>query len=214
MQNRRSKYPGRVKLIPVAGQKNTYDLIRADQPIEKGTAISKENLLSDATAERLGLGQDATVNDALRVLADEGKKLPAPEDIGAAAAEHTHTAEEIGAAAAEHTHTAEEIGAAKIETGSYVGTGEGTKSLTFSYKPKFVMIKHDTNVAGGTQAFIIDKSPVMTVLCSHQSDGFKMIRTPIVWDGNSFTVTSDASTSSAAYAMNVSTVSYSYVAIG
>ena len=34
-------YPGRVKLTPVSGQTNTYDLVRADQPIEEGTPINK-----------------------------------------------------------------------------------------------------------------------------------------------------------------------------
>lgn len=34
-------YPGRVKLIPVAGQANTYDLVRADEPIEPGTPINR-----------------------------------------------------------------------------------------------------------------------------------------------------------------------------
>lgn len=34
-------YPGRVTLTPVSGQENTYDLVRADQPIEVGTPINK-----------------------------------------------------------------------------------------------------------------------------------------------------------------------------
>lgn len=34
-------YPGRVTLTPVSGQTNTYDLVRADQPIEEGTPINK-----------------------------------------------------------------------------------------------------------------------------------------------------------------------------
>lgn len=34
-------YPGRVKLTPVAGQANTYDLVRADLPINEGTPINK-----------------------------------------------------------------------------------------------------------------------------------------------------------------------------
>ena len=34
-------YPGRVKLVPVAGQANTYDMVRADAPIEAGTPINK-----------------------------------------------------------------------------------------------------------------------------------------------------------------------------
>lgn len=34
-------YPGRVKLTPVSGQANTYDLVRADQPIAQGTLLNK-----------------------------------------------------------------------------------------------------------------------------------------------------------------------------
>lgn len=34
-------YPGRVKLIPVPGQADTYDMIRADDPIVPGTPINK-----------------------------------------------------------------------------------------------------------------------------------------------------------------------------
>lgn len=35
------KYPGRVKLVPVPGQENTYDMIRVDEPIVEGTPINK-----------------------------------------------------------------------------------------------------------------------------------------------------------------------------
>ena len=34
-------YPGRVKMVPVSGQANTYDLTRADLPITEGTPINK-----------------------------------------------------------------------------------------------------------------------------------------------------------------------------
>lgn len=34
-------YPGRVTLTPVSGQENTYDLVRADDPIEEGTPLNK-----------------------------------------------------------------------------------------------------------------------------------------------------------------------------
>lgn len=34
-------YPGRVRMTPVAGQANTYDMVRADDPIEPGTPINK-----------------------------------------------------------------------------------------------------------------------------------------------------------------------------
>ena len=36
--------PGRVRLIPVSGQTNTYDMVRADNPVVEGTPINKEFL--------------------------------------------------------------------------------------------------------------------------------------------------------------------------
>lgn len=41
VKDRIPTYPGRVKLTPVAGQANTYDMVRADDPIEPGTPINK-----------------------------------------------------------------------------------------------------------------------------------------------------------------------------
>lgn len=67
MKDRISLYPGRVKLNPVAGEANTFDMVRADQPTQEGTALNKANLLSDETAAALGLAGDPTVNDALKV---------------------------------------------------------------------------------------------------------------------------------------------------
>lgn len=48
-------YPGRVKMTPVAGQENTYDMVRADMPIEAGTPINKalfDSYVSDMRAMR------------------------------------------------------------------------------------------------------------------------------------------------------------------
>ena len=53
VKDRIPTYPGRVKLIPVAGQANTYDLVRADEPIEEGTPINRalfQSLSEDLTA--------------------------------------------------------------------------------------------------------------------------------------------------------------------
>ena len=41
VKDRIPTYPGRVKLVPVDGQENTYDMVRADSPIEAGTPINK-----------------------------------------------------------------------------------------------------------------------------------------------------------------------------
>ena len=42
VKDRTSTYPGRVKLTPVTGQTNTYDMERADVPVEEGTPINKK----------------------------------------------------------------------------------------------------------------------------------------------------------------------------
>ena len=75
MQDRASLYPGRVKLEPVAGQANLYDLTRADQPTQEGTPLNKANLLSDATAAAIKAllasqtEDPAMPNEALNILA-------------------------------------------------------------------------------------------------------------------------------------------------
>ena len=69
MKDRISTYPHRVTLTPVEGQENTYDLVRADEPIEVGTPLNKASLLSDDTATAMRLSQsNPTVNDALSSL--------------------------------------------------------------------------------------------------------------------------------------------------
>lgn len=68
MQDRVPLYPGRVTLTPVAGQENTFDMVRADKPTQEGTPLNKESLLKDATASMLGLDAAALPDDALKVL--------------------------------------------------------------------------------------------------------------------------------------------------
>ena len=70
MQDRVPLYPGRVKMTPVAGQANTFDMVRADDPTQVGTPINKATLLKDATAALYGLGPGAVPDD---VLAELGK---------------------------------------------------------------------------------------------------------------------------------------------
>lgn len=68
MKDRVSRYPGRVKLVPVDGQANTYDMVNADEPTVVGTPLNKASLLSDATAELFGLNASATPEDVLRAI--------------------------------------------------------------------------------------------------------------------------------------------------
>lgn len=50
-------YPGRVKMTPVAGQENTYDMVRADAPTEVGTPINKA-LFSSISSDLTTLNQN------------------------------------------------------------------------------------------------------------------------------------------------------------
>lgn len=70
MQDRIPLYPGRVKMTPVAGQANTFDMVRADDPTQAGTPLNKATFLKDATAALYGLGTGAVPDD---VLAELGK---------------------------------------------------------------------------------------------------------------------------------------------
>lgn len=70
MNDRIPLYPGRVKMTPVAGQANTFDMVRADDPTQAGTPLNKATLLKDATAALYGLGTGAVPDD---VFAELGK---------------------------------------------------------------------------------------------------------------------------------------------
>ena len=121
MQDRVSLYPGRVKLEPVAGQANTYDLTRADQPTQEGTPLNKANLLSDATAAAIKAllasqtEDPATPNESLNILAQ------AVEDVTTVAA-----------------------GKCSMDTSTYTGNGKygsaNPVTLTFPKKPSLVIV--------------------------------------------------------------------------
>ncbi len=75
MKDRVPKYPGRVKLEPVEGQPNVFDVVRADEPVVDGTALNKANLLSDDTAELYEKPTDTAVPDDLfEILGAERKR--------------------------------------------------------------------------------------------------------------------------------------------
>ena len=121
MQDREPTYPGRVTLTPVYGLANTYDMERADRPLQEGTPLNKANLLSDATAAAIKAllasqtEDPATPNDALNILAQ------AVEDVATVAA-----------------------GKCSIETSTYTGTGTvgsaNPVTLTFPKKPTLIIV--------------------------------------------------------------------------
>lgn len=65
MKDRVSRYPGRVRLTPVDGNPGVYDMERADEPSEPGTALSKSNLLKDSTAALFGQPSSAVIDSIL-----------------------------------------------------------------------------------------------------------------------------------------------------
>lgn len=70
MRDRVPRYPGRVKLTPVSGQANVYDMERADSPTHEGDPINKSTLLKDSTAALFGLGSDAVPDDVFSKIFD------------------------------------------------------------------------------------------------------------------------------------------------
>lgn len=53
MLDRISRYPGRIKLIPVDANNGIYDVVRADEPTQEGTPLNTANLFSSTTSQRI-----------------------------------------------------------------------------------------------------------------------------------------------------------------
>lgn len=74
MQDRVALFPGRVKLVPVSGQTNVYDLTRQDSPTVEGTPLNKANLLADDTCTAIGISPvTGTVNEALAAINEKAE---------------------------------------------------------------------------------------------------------------------------------------------
>ena len=120
MQDRVSTYPNRWKLTPVAGQTNVYDFERADEPVVAGTPLNKATFLTNEAAA------------AIAALAGSTPTLPT-EALAAIAS----VIQDMDAGTIAH-----------VEYGSYAGTGTSgaanPTSLTFTYKPRLVIINRGT----------------------------------------------------------------------
>ena len=187
MQDRVSLYPGRVKLTPVAGQANTYDLTRADQPTQEGTPLNKASLLTDGVCEILGLDHNATPNDAFSLLSRFHKGLgneylweksksdeisyvnsPDPNAYPPAVSDgYTYTA--LG-----------QLGnGVQIETGSYVGTGSGQVTLSFSKPPKLLILS-TFSYQGAAPYYIRSMDSSLTLTIDLQA-AYQAIYGPMKW---------------------------------
>lgn len=70
MKDRIPRYPGRVKLTPVPGEPDTYDMVRADEPTEAGTPLNKNTFLKDTTAGLYGLSASSVPDNIFQKLKD------------------------------------------------------------------------------------------------------------------------------------------------
>lgn len=115
MQDRVSLYPGRVKLTPVAGQDNAFDMVRADEPTQEGTKLSKATLLSDEVAILLGGDSSMVPSQAFAILTEKSNQHE------------------------------QQLSLPKIVFGSYKGTGKygasNPSSLAFQRRPVRVQIE-------------------------------------------------------------------------
>lgn len=169
MQDREPTYPGRVTLTPVYGLANTYDMERADQPLQEGTPLNKASLLSDATAAAIKAllasqtEDPATPNDALNILTQ------AVDDVTTVAA-----------------------GKCSMETSTYTGTGSAGASspttLTFPKKPTAVIVFGEYSLL-----FITDKNTSTANVLCWLSDRTSWSRAKISWTGNKLKIYSENS---------------------
>ena len=191
MQDRVPLYPGRVTLTPVAGQENTFDMVRADQPIQEGTPMNKANLLSDEVAAAIAAltGADAPVtpNEALNVLAAVSSALKSD--------------------------------ATKIETGSYTGTGNSTGTvitLEFGIEPQLVVVQRkdysslgNKNMGMPYEMIAVRGAQIISIDSSYDYD-----KCNLSWGSKSLSISNGRPSSSPSFSMNLSGVEYLYFAIG
>jgi len=118
MQDRISNHPNRWVLTPVTGETDTYDFTRADDPTQVGTPLNKATFLPDTTVTAVESATGAS-----------GITLPC---------------EALDAIASVLSAIGTTSTIVKVATGSYTGAG-GTsdtkyKTLTFSFKPRFLIV--------------------------------------------------------------------------
>lgn len=199
MKDRVPLYPGRVKLTPVSGQENTYDMVRADEPTQEGTPLNKDSLLKDATAAMYGMPNTAVPDEVLAFLSK-----------AALLDENGNVTDFSGV-----------VKGVQIDTGSYAGTGTyGARNpinLIFSFTPKIVFVFPETNAGltqannntSGTNLGLIAINGVNSFIVSYLSG--TCIRLNITWSNKNISYYSEED---AAANLNEARVVYHYVAIG
>lgn len=187
MQDRISNHPNRWVLTPVAGETNTYDFTRADDPTVAGTPLNKATFLPDATAAAVeaatGESGIALPADALDAIATFLSGIGSTTNIG------------------------------RVVTGSYTGAGGTTTTkkvtLTFPFKPRFFV------VVKGTQ-FVNIMSLQYCIAWMYGLTQMNA-NVPTTYDGDktlSWSCDTNTAENRPIYRMDEAGVTYYYIAIG
>lgn len=154
MQDRLPLYPGRVKLTPVSGQESIYDMERADEPTQIGTAINKANLLKDGTAALFGLSSNAVPDDVHNWVGQYNTHWWGCLNTSTGATTYVNSTNRnaypddgtVGTLTYRYLGIPFDnaVKSPEMEMGSYVGTGltgeANPNSLTFNFAPRLVLI--------------------------------------------------------------------------
>lgn len=211
MKDRIPKYAGRVRLLPVANQPNIYDMERADEPLQEGTPLNRNTLLSDQTVLEFGLSQDATPDEAMRFL--NARRTEFEQEIND---DFSGFEQEINERI---SNFEQEISIyAKIVMGSYVGTGETSKTLNFEFKPKVLFVYPTVSIASTD-----DPLPATSVIICLQGSSLGIVkRVPsdnqlrpigVIWGDTHIELSLSLFASSAIDYGNKSGITYKYIAL-
>ena len=145
MQDRVSQYPGRVKLTPVSGQENVYDMEWADGATVAGTPLNKASLLTDSTASRFGLSSSATVNT---VLAKARTLITTAQNTANGVTSRL-----------------------KVVTGSYTGTGSNSKTISVSGTAQVLVLNYSISNRYSATTVAFNSSPFCALFTDLASIG-------------------------------------------
>ena len=183
MQDRVPLYPGRVKLVPVAGLTNTYTMTRDDHPTQEGTPLNKSTFLKDETAALYDLGENAVPDDIF------AKLKPLIDSI---------------------QNTANEK--AQIETGSYTGNGGTNVTLTFSKTPSIVFVQEGPDYDRLYIAIMINPVPTAVTIGSPPNRVYGELDS-ITWSGTKVSWSGEGGDAISHKWLNYTGTQYYYVAI-
>ena len=158
-------YPGRVKLIPVPGQPDTYDMIRADEPLVAGTPINR------ALFESISVELDALHQNVANLINSHASVSP----IGSLPA------------GAEFGIYENNILVPFIKvSGDYNGTGRSAVMRKHIYKRDFLTTSDQNNVYANSLTDTWLNTEYLSMLDSYVRGGIANVAVPsVVGDGDS-----------------------------